>query len=466
MDRKCKINAKKLAIHEILLPCEGTERGRSPCERKRDSLLQTRGLWGKASQQQTGIRADEPCSDVSGLNFDALRRSKMKIYRIVAVILCAAMLIAVLYGCNNPQQDDQPTDEAPSAQPSPVESSNTPEINQNLGRHTAFTAFAPDTVMIITDDSPVTWAELYFHLHNNVMNLLASVGEIMDWTTPIDNDDSYADLVMTASIQNAMIYRAVEYGARINGVALTDADYEILTNQYESVLAEYDNEDAYLQMLWDENGVYSISLYEHLVNISYLANKVFESMYGVEGSKLSDAEAEVNTASDGYLMAKHILRLKPEEGVALSVDPLKAIEDVMKQLDNYAGDDLGAFFDELMYEHSEDEGLSMFPNGYLFQYGDMVPEFYEACISLDYDEYSEIIETTYGYHIVLRLPIDYDSIPSSRAREYDYRTLRYITAAGLFDKTLFDWLGILKTEHTADFERVDVAKLFSSYSIE
>jgi hypothetical protein len=90
----------------------------------------------------------------------------------------------------------------------------------------------------------------------------------------------------------------------------------------------------------------------------------------------------------------------------------------------------------------------------------MVPEFYDATISIDIGEFSGIVETMYGYHIVYRLPIDFDAIPSSRARINDFRSLRHITAAGLFDFDLYGWMLSLSAEYTPEFESIDFLALF------
>jgi parvulin-like peptidyl-prolyl isomerase len=46
------------------------------------------------------------------------------------------------------------------------------------------------------------------------------------------------------------------------------------------------------------------------------------------------------------------------------------------------------------------------PDGYVFTYDEMVEEFEDAAFDLEINGISEPVETTYGYHIILRLDID------------------------------------------------------------
>ena len=80
------------------------------------------------------------------------------------------------------------------------------------------------------------------------------------------------------------------------------------------------------------------------------------------------------------------------------------IDGLLSQL--RASDDPEALFDALMHEYSEDSGLEGSPDGYTATPGEMVPEFEQTAFSLEMGEISEVVESTYGYHIILRLPLD------------------------------------------------------------
>ena len=81
-----------------------------------------------------------------------------------------------------------------------------------------------------------------------------------------------------------------------------------------------------------------------------------------------------------------------------------------------ASDDLAADFDALMHEHSEDTGLQGNPDGYVFTAGQMVTEFEDTTRSLEFGQMSGIVESPYGYHIILRLD------PNNEMVHTKYRT--------------------------------------------
>jgi len=124
-------------------------------------------------------------------------------------------------------------------------------------------------------------------------------------------------------------------------------------------------------------------------------------------------------------------------------------------------DNFTEFFRQLMNEMSEDfGGLMSYPNGYLFQRADMVSEFSDATAALEIGEMSGIVETTYGYHIILRIPINYDVVPSGFSREGRSQTLRQAAAISDFERLQEEWGNSLNVEYTPEYHLIDLEAIF------
>ncbi len=143
-------------------------------------------------------------------------------------------------------------------------------------------------------------------------------------------------------------------------------------------------------------------------SISYLilSDAYYENVLAAATHEPSDEDL------NGYLYrVKHILFKTVDDNRQPLADDVIAekkaqAEDTLAQLQ--AADDLPALFDQLMNELSEDgraaDGALNAPDGYLAAPGDMVAEFEEASKALKEGELSGIVESGYGYHIILRLP--------------------------------------------------------------
>ena len=379
--------------------------------------------------------------------------------RIATLALCLALLAPALAACSepgvgiSPSQNyyweglEQPSD---SGGADPV-----PQIDYDA----AFAMFSPDAVMLTMGEYQITWAEMFFHLRSVLGSLISNYGGLPDLSELVSEDTTYAQAVMQYAIDNAVVYKAVEHGAKQYGVTFDAEDEETLQTEFVGMADTYGGIDEFLKILWEEDGIYSYDIFYYLYSIPYLLENIFDDVYGVDGELLTDEMVSELIGSEEYLMAKHILRMKTEDGDTV---PLEETEEILRQLDEYEGDDFDAFFDSLMNENSEDAGgLASFPNGYLFQYGDMVQEFYNGCLSLEIGEYSRAVETTYGYHIIYRLPVSYDEVPMYYASQYDYRTLRSIAARGALNTELQEWVELMNPVKNPEFESLDLSALFS-----
>lgn len=142
-------------------------------------------------------------------------------------------------------------------------------------------------------------------------------------------------------------------------------------------------------------------MYRTFSTLSMYANKWYEK-YADE--TVTDDEINKTFRKD-YVKAKHILITKENsEGEDVSAEAYTKIEEIKKQLDG------GADFDTLMKENSEDPGLESAPNGYVFTTGQMVQEFEDAAFSLEPGQMSDIVESDYGYHILMKVELTDDDL--------------------------------------------------------
>ncbi|MEG2671677.1 MAG: peptidylprolyl isomerase [Ruthenibacterium sp.] len=202
--------------------------------------------------------------------------------------------------------------------------------------------------------------------------------------------------------QNMLSLYAFEKLADDHKIALTDAEIKNVEDGLAQVKEQMGGAEAYKKAL--ESQYYTEQTYHDLTLNSVLDSKVIAEVYG------EDIRADV---AKNYVHAQHILVKFPEETVAsgstsTSAAPADHSEQLAKVKEIKAKIDAGEDFEALMEKYNEDTGET--PDGYHFTTGKMVPEFEKASFALAENEVSDIVETTYGYHIIRRLPIDNDYV--------------------------------------------------------
>ena len=109
----------------------------------------------------------------------------------------------------------------------------------------------------------------------------------------------------------------------------------------------------------------------------------------------------------------------------------------------FRSEDPIALFDQLMQEHSEDGGLAANPEGYTTSKGEMVAPFEETALALKDGEISDVVESEFGYHIILRLPLDpADYREALVAQWMQDRTDQWLEEYGLTALEAFDQLDV------------------------
>ncbi len=216
---------------------------------------------------------------------------------------------------------------------------------------------------------------------------------------------------MDNALRTAALNALIPGIAEGEGVTLSQDFQDTFADQLATMTEAMGGEDVMAMYLWQ----YPLTpeLYTQLCESEDLNGQLQDKYFGENGTmKPTDADLLSYIQNDRKLYSvKHILLLTqdPETGEPLdeaaAAEKKAQAEDLLRQLRESS--DPAALFDQLMNDYSEDTGLATNPDGYqAVEAGQMVPEFEEASLALEPGEISDIVESDYGYHIILRLPLE------------------------------------------------------------
>ncbi len=236
----------------------------------------------------------------------------------------------------------------------------------------------------------------------------AAQGEI-DWNDTMGGEQPMGDYVKTQAKNMAVLYSVVAAKAKETGYSFSKEDKA----EYEKMLAEsktqLGGDEAYIN--WLKSMCVNDKAFLKLSTVGVLYSHMTEGMCRAGGQYAPTAEELKQYATDNdFYVAKHILISTKDMNTGASVtEEQKAekktkAEALLKELQAITEPtQLEAKFEELMKASSEDPGLGANPDGYLFTSGQMVESFETATKALEPGKVSGLVESDYGYHIILRL---------------------------------------------------------------
>lgn len=279
-----------------------------------------------------------------------------------------------------------------------------------------------DTTLLTIDGVDVPAGRYLFWLVNAIETekYYGGLQTDEDWIQQV-NGMTIRDALKAQALQTLTLYQVVENRAAQEGVTPSQEDQEELDAQLRD-LEEQAGGPEYFQNRLDSVCI-SKENFRTINLVPYLDEGLSQKLEERGELEVSDQELDGIIEENGLYGAKHIListRRTNADGTGYEdfsdeekAQALAKAQDLREQLRS-AGDS-EELFDELMNEYSEDgrneDGTLAMPDGYTLVYaGQMVPEFEEGAMALREGEISEPIESQFGYHIILRLPLDREEI--------------------------------------------------------
>lgn len=385
----------------------------------------------------------------------------------LCILLSLILALTCLAGCAKlPEKEEpSPSPEAETPGPSPEPSSSpgpgAAGAEPALDLAAARSAYAPDAVVMTVDGAEINWNKYSSALFQYLYTFYAYYG-ITDFSLELEEGRSIAllakEYAYSALSSNAMFHNK----AKELGVSLSEEQLSSIDGEIDLYAALYYGGDR--AALFDEAGI-TEEYYHYQAEAALLYDALLAHYYGENCADFPAEDALAWAEDNEYLHAKHIL-LKTTDANNAPLDEEAVAgkramaEDILGRLQAAGGAVRGDLFDALMNEFSEDTGLAAYPDGYYFQEGDMIPEFYEGTLALAPGEISGIVEGFYGYHIIERLPLDADQTAGYDTSTGAPRTLKALAATELFENMLEEWYDAQDVRYEGDFEALDVAALF------
>lgn len=324
------------------------------------------------------------------------------------------------------------------------------DLSQVTDPALAVAGVAGEEVLVKLGTAEITANDYLYWLQRSISDYLEPFGGQMTtlpWDTEMSDGLTFGQYMLDNALDAAALHCMLRELARQENLTPDPDVATQVDKQYADMVVQAGSDESrVIHTLWTQ--MLSRELLTTLNENTELFDQLAELYYG-ENSGHYPTDAEVNAYLDevGRYKAKHILLAtidldtrEPLDEATVAQKKAQA-EDFLAQL--RAAEDPIALFDDLMNEHSEDSGLATNPDGYTTAKGEMVAPFEEAALALKAGEISEVVESDFGYHIILRLPLDPD----------DFRD---DCVGSLMEKRIDQEIERLGLEKTAAFDKLNV----------
>lgn len=371
----------------------------------------------------------------------------MKLWnRLICLILSCAML-AALCACSG-GQDVQPSP-TPTPEVTPSDAGFT--VDPSVEDLTLAVMGVPGDFELFSINGTPVQARLYMYWLSYYMAYLESMGYDLN----LEASSDLADYLKSDALNTCIQYGLIAAKMEELECSLSQDQVNALESNITLYKAMAGGEEAFNETLRQTGLDYDT--YYLLSAVSYYVTALQEQLFPDDPT---DEELKTYIEENDVLYAKHILLMTIDPSTNLVLDEATVTqkkttaEDILKQL--RASTDPVTDFDALMNRYSDDTGLQAYPDGYIFTANEMVQEFETATRNLEYGQISDLVESSFGYHIILRLnPADADEVITS-------------CQSARMDEQISTWLeqsDIILSDEFGNLDPVDFYNKYSAYTI-
>ncbi len=291
-------------------------------------------------------------------------------------------------------------------------------------------------VVMDINGNKVQYQEFRYYFLNNKRDIYeeGSVLTDEDITTLVSLSEN------NAKQHAALITMAEKYGAE-----LTKEQRESIDDYVDNYRKNnFTDDEAYRLAL--EAQYMTDYLFREMSCESTLAENIIEKMKETGKISVDDITIEKAFEDDGLICIKEIY-------IAYSTEQMKdysrqEAEDVLEKLMN------GENFEELMREHSDynEEVLSPEHGYYTTEY-DALEAIWETAMGLAVGEYSRVVESPYGFHIIMRCEKDADYMNLKKDEILE------LCSQSIFWEEYYALIDSLRVEYTEYGKNLDLASL-------
>jgi len=342
--------------------------------------------------------------------------------RLFAVLLIMCFVLCCAAGCGAETQTPAEETAVPEVQESAA-----PITIRTIDYDALYELHEDDYVVMTINGEDIAW-DVYFYVlftqaqtvQSHFESMAAYYGMAADWEDPYDDEgNSFIDMVISSTEDSLKQLVAIETFEKENDVELSQEILDQIKAQEENDIITVCGEDGtredfdeYLKSIH-----MSRSTYELMNRLNFVYQQNYIQIYGELGEKLDEETAMDYLESNSYISANHILFLTKDMATGEDLDESVAeekkatAEKLAKELQAITDtDELLEKFAELKAEYCEDTGKTYYAEGYTFTPGTMVAEFEDTCLSLEPYGVSDPVQSSYGYHIIMSLPLDPDAV--------------------------------------------------------